>query len=161
MFVRSVRFAKSFLFFPSYRKIVSEYEKTIAQMIGRCFCSQRCCPPLLFSEESLGMWLKSVGFILMLASPADAAGNWECIWGQQHVLPGCDGKPGLCFTESRPRGSPGNTEKSGLFLPHQSKQSHRKHYKCFTLNSWVSQGETANDLKTLWSAWLFNGWHRT
>lgn len=43
------------------------------------------------------------------------------------MLPGLDGKPGLCFTESRPRGSPGNTERSRLFLLHQSEQSHRKH----------------------------------
>lgn len=31
-----------FFFFPSYRKIVSEYEKTIAQMIGRCSYCARC-----------------------------------------------------------------------------------------------------------------------
>lgn len=43
------------------------------------------------------------------------------------MLPGCDEKLWLHFTESNPRGSPGNTEGSGLFLLHQSKLSHRKH----------------------------------
>lgn len=76
-------FAKrfSFFFLPSYRKIVSEYEKTIAQMIGRCFCSDRCYLPLWFSEESLETWLKPVGFLWMLATSADAAGDCGCRGG--------------------------------------------------------------------------------
>lgn len=62
------------------------------------------------------------------------------------MLPDCDEKLGLHFTESSPRGSPGNTEGSGLFFLHQSKLSHRKDV---AQNSWVSPRETFSDLKTL------------
>lgn len=43
------------------------------------------------------------------------------------MLPGCDEKPELRFTESRPRGSAGSTARSGLLVLHRSKLPHRKH----------------------------------
>lgn len=121
-------FAKSFsfFFFSSYRKIVSEYEKTIAQMIGRCSCCEKCCPALWFSEEGIEMGFKSVGFILMPAPPIHAAGNRDA---SEDTL--CASRwwceAGASFYRNKPRGSPGNTERSGLFLLCQSKVSHEKH----------------------------------
>lgn len=121
-------FAKSsfFSFFSSYRKIVSEYEKTIAQMIGRCLCRERCYPALWFSEEGIEMGFQSVGFILMLAPPIHAAGNRDA---SEDTL--CASRwwceAGASVYTNKPRGSTGNTERSGLFLPCQSKVSHRKH----------------------------------
>lgn len=76
----------SFFFSPSYRKIVSEYEKTIAQMIGRCSYCERCS-----LVEVCGLHFDA-GCIC-----------WCCRELWMHLRTPEKEKSGPCFTASSPR----------------------------------------------------------